>query len=118
MKCSIMQKYSFSGVFRIEKGKTFFKSKMVNIVPIFSWKHLLFVVIVNILTLCPQRNFSCFLICCLLIFFKIKFFKNFFQEYHLIVEQTVDPDQARCFVRPDLNPNSNALAYATRRLIG
>ena len=34
---------------------------------------------------CTLGNFSCF--CCLLIFFKINFVENFFQEYHQSVKQ-------------------------------
>ena len=44
-------------------------------------------------------NFSCF--CCrLLIFFKIKFFKNIIR-----VPNNLDPDQDRRSVGPDLGPN-------------
>ena len=39
--------------------------------------------------------------CCLLIFIKIYFFEKFFQEYHR-VSNSLDPDQARQNVRPDL----------------
>ena len=39
--------------------------------------------------------------CCLLIFFKIKFFKTFIQEYYQSVN-SLDPDQARYSVWPDL----------------
>ena len=44
------------------------------------------------------------LFCRLLIFFKINFLKKFFQEYHLNVN-SLDPDQARRLVKPDLGPN-------------
>ena len=45
------------------------------------------------------------LFCCLLIFFKINFFgKNSFRNT-IRVSNSLDPDQAQCFVRPDLNPN-------------
>ena len=48
-------------------------------------------------------NFSCF--CRLLIFFfKINFFEKFFQELPS-VSNSLDPYQARQFVRPDLGPN-------------
>ena len=43
------------------------------------------------------------LFCRLLIFFKINFFEKLFQEYH--VSNSLDPDQARHFVGPDLRPN-------------
>ena len=36
-------------------------------------------------------------------FFKINFFKKFFQEYHQSVKE-LDPDQARRFFGPDLGP--------------
>ena len=42
--------------------------------------------------------------CCLLIFFKINLYKRFFQEYHTRVSNSLDPDQARLFVGPDLGP--------------
>ena len=41
------------------------------------------------------------LFCCLLIFFEIKFFKKFFQQYHQGVKQ-FDADQGQCFVEPNL----------------
>ena len=42
-----------------------------------------------------------------LIFFKIRFFEKFFQEYHhsIRLSNSLDPDQARHFVGPDLDPN-------------
>ena len=42
------------------------------------------------------------LFCHLLIFFKINFFKKFFQEYHM--SNSLDPDKARHFVGPHLGP--------------
>ena len=47
------------------------------------------------------------LFCCLLIFFfKIKLFlKNSFRNT-IRVSNSLDPDQARLLVRPDLDPNS------------
>ena len=52
----------------------------------------------------------------LLIFFKINFFKKFFQEYHLSVNR-LDPDLARHFVGPNLGPNclQKLSAVDTRR---
>ena len=52
--------------------------------------------------------------CCLLILFKIIFFDTFFQEHHQCqtvwiqirpMSNSLDPDQAYNFVRPDLGPN-------------
>ena len=42
-----------------------------------------------------------------LIFSKSTFFEKFFQEYHqrLRMSKSLDPDQTRCIVRPDLGPN-------------
>ena len=38
----------------------------------------------------------------------LTFFEKFFQEYHQGV--SLDPDQARCFIKPDLDQNClNAL---------
>ena len=53
------------------------------------------------------------LFCRLLILFKINFFEKFFQVYHQSVKQfesrsgltKMDPDLARHFVGPDLDPN-------------
>ena len=53
------------------------------------------------LTPCPLGIFHAF--CRLLIFFKINFFEKKFQECHPI-ENRLDPDQTRHFVRPDLGP--------------
>ena len=57
------------------------------------------------------------LFCHLLIFFKINFFKKFFQEYHQSVSNSLDPDQGQHFVGPDLGPNclQRLLADDTRR---
>ena len=49
------------------------------------------------LTLCLLGNFACFS----LMFFKINFFKTFYQEYHQSVKQL----ESRHFVGPDLGPN-------------
>ena len=48
-------------------------------------------------------NFSCFY-CRLLTFFKINFFKKFFQDA-IRVSNGLDPDQDRRSVGPDLGPN-------------
>ena len=58
-------------------------------------------------TLCPapSRNPGKFfpLFCCLLIFFqKQPFLKN---SFRIRVSNSLDPDQAQCFVGPDLAPN-------------
>ena len=45
------------------------------------------------------------LLCRLLIYFKINFFEKFFQEYTIRVPNSLDPDQARHFLGPDLGPN-------------
>ena len=44
------------------------------------------------------------LFCRLLTFFKIDIFEKLFQE-SIRVSNSLDPDQARCFVGPDLGPN-------------
>ena len=36
--------------------------------------------------------------------FKINIFAKFFRDYHQYVKQFLDPDQARHFVGPDLDP--------------
>ena len=56
------------------------------------------------LTLCMQGNFSCF--CLLLIFLqKLTFSKNSFTNA-IRVSNSLDPDQDRQNVGPDLGPNS------------
>ena len=57
----------------------------------------------HILTICILGNFTCF---CgrLLTFFKINFFKDFFQE-PIRVLNCLDPGQDRQFVGRDLGPN-------------
>ena len=52
---------------------------------------------------CWEIYFSCSFVVCWS-FFKINFFKKFFQEYHLIVKQ-LGLYQAGQNVRPDLDPN-------------
>ena len=42
--------------------------------------------------------------CCLLIFFKIDIFKNYFRNT-IKMSGSLDPDQARHYVGPDLGPN-------------
>ena len=67
------------------------------------------------LTLCLLGNVSCF--CRLLIFFpKLTFLKNSFRNT-IIVSNSLDRDQARCFVGPGLGPNCLQLLSAddTRR---
>ena len=46
-----------------------------------------------------------FLFCLLLNFFKINFFLKKKNPRILSVSNSFDPDQARCFVGPDLGPN-------------
>ena len=50
-------------------------------------------------------------------FFKINFFEKFLQEYHQRVSNSLIPDQARSFVRPDLGSNclQRLSAYDTSR---
>ena len=55
-------------------------------------------------------NFACFFVVCGFFdfFFKFIFFKKIFQEYHqtsILLSNSLDPDQAGCFVGPDLGPN-------------
>ena len=56
------------------------------------------------LHLCTEKILHVFF-WCLLIFFKINFF-DFFSVIPFRVSNSLDPDQALCFVRPDLDPNS------------
>ena len=65
------------------------------------------------LTPCLLGNFACF--CRLLIFFKWNFSKNYFRNT-IRVSNSLDSDQAGCFVGPDLGPNclqSLSAAYST-----
>ena len=56
------------------------------------------------LIFCMLGNISCFL-CRLLTFFKINFFKKFFQEHHQYVKQLdIDQDDCHCDVGPNLGP--------------
>ena len=55
-------------------------------------------------TIALTGNFSCFC-CCLLSFFKSKFFTKFFHEHYQRVKQVLDPDQDRRSVGPDLGSN-------------
>ena len=56
----------------------------------------------SFLTLCMLGSFSYFLVACCL-FFKINFFKKFFQEHR--VSNGLNLDQDRHFVGRDLGPN-------------
>ena len=56
------------------------------------------------INLCLLGNFTCFFFCRLLIFSKTTFSKNSFRNA-IRVSKSLDPDQARCFVGPDLGPN-------------
>ena len=64
---------------------------------------------------CMLGKFSCF--CCLLLFYKMNFFKKLFQEYHQSVNfYCLDQDQAGQFVGPDLGPNClQMLSVSTSR---
>ena len=57
-----------------------------------------------LLTLCMLGNFVCFFLSSLDFFFKINFFKKKFRNT-IRVSNSLDPDQARHFVGPDLGPN-------------
>ena len=66
------------------------------------------------------RKFSTCLhdFCCLLIFFKIKFFEKFLQEYHQsVVSNSLGTDQARKSVGPDLDPNCLQRLFVIRKRI-
>ena len=56
----------------------------------------------NCLTHCMLGNFSCFFVVCGFFYsvFKKKYFRNTIR-----VSNSLDPDQARRFVGPDLGPN-------------
>ena len=58
-------------------------------------------------TLTIYWEIFCLLFCCLLIFFKIIFLgENSFRNiYSIRVSNSLDPDQARHFVGPNLGPN-------------
>ena len=56
------------------------------------------------LTLCMLGNFACFFVVCVF-FFSNEPFQQIFQKNIVSVSYSLDPDQARCFVRPDLGPN-------------
>ena len=56
------------------------------------------------LTLCMLGNFACFFLGHLLIFFKINILKNSFRNT-IIVSNSLDPDQARHCVGPELGLN-------------
>ena len=56
------------------------------------------------LTPCPLGNFSCFF-CCLLIFFSKPTFLKISFRNAFGVSNSLDPDQARQNVEPDLGPN-------------
>ena len=55
------------------------------------------------LTLCLLGDFHAFLSSAIF-FFKINYFEKFFKEYHHSAN-SLDPDQARRFVGPDLGSN-------------
>ena len=56
------------------------------------------------LTFCMLGNYARFFVC-FFFFFKINFFKNSFSNTEgITVSKSLDPDQAQCFVRPDLGP--------------
>ena len=63
----------------------------------------------TILTLCPLGNLSRFFFVCW--FFKINFFEKFFQEY----DHSLDPDQARHYVRSGFKLFAKVSADNTRR---
>ena len=54
-------------------------------------------------TLCMLGNFSCFFVVRVL-FLKLTFSKKSFRNT-IMVSNSLDPDQARHFVGPDLGPN-------------
>ena len=55
------------------------------------------------LTLCMLGNFACFLVICGFFFLNQLFKKKTLQNI-IRVSNSLDPDQARHFVRPDLGP--------------
>ena len=56
-----------------------------------------------VLLRCRMGNFSCFFVVCCF-FSKSTFSKNSFRNT-ITVSKSLDPDQARHFVGPDLGPN-------------
>ena len=57
------------------------------------------------LTLCMLGNFSCLFVICGFVFYKINFFKKRNFRNTIRVSNSLDPDQASRFFRPDLGPN-------------
>ena len=72
-------------------------------------------VLLNLLILCPPREiFHAFLWSAN--FFQNNFFEKFFQEYHLIVKNRLDPDQAQHFVGPDRFVGPDLVPICLQRL--
>ena len=59
--------------------------------------------LLDLLTLCMLGNFACFLLSVDFLL-KLTFSKKSFRNT-IRVSNNLDPDQARCFFGPDLNPN-------------
>ena len=56
------------------------------------------------LTLCMLGNFACFFFCSLLIFSSLIFSSSSFRNT-ISMSNSLDPDQAQCYIGPDLGPN-------------
>ena len=67
-------------------------------------------------TLCLLNKFACFLLSFDFFLFKSELFENFFQIYHQSVN-ILNPDQARSFVGPELDPNCLLRLLAGNELI-
>ena len=59
--------------------------------------------VIDLITLCMLGNFACSFVICGFFFKSIVLKKSFRNTFR--VSNSLDPDQARCFVKPDLAPN-------------
>ena len=59
---------------------------------------------IHCLILCMLGNFACIFVICGIFFFKLTFSNKFFRDT-IRGSKSLDPDQARHFVRSDLDPN-------------
>ena len=72
--------------------------------------HVCLLLFKGLLTICMLGNLACFFVICggfffFFFFFKLTFSKGKSFRNTIRVSNSLDPDQARRFVRPDLGPN-------------